>query len=79
MNHRFLTIKIIKELGLGLTRLGLGIRLLSTVDTSSIYYSFVISCDRVDYIFSTVHKFKGLECDSVSLLLTLGLCNPRAQ
>ena len=24
----------------------------------------------MDYIFSTVHKFKGLECDSVSLLLT---------
>ena len=34
------------------------------------HYSFVISCDRVDYIFSTVHKFKGLECDSVSLLFT---------
>ena len=30
----------------------------------------MISFDRVDYIFSTVHKFKGLECDSVSLLLT---------
>ena len=30
-----MTIKIIKELGLGLTRLGLGIRLLSTVDTTA--------------------------------------------
>ena len=24
---------------------------------------------RVDYIFSTVHKFKGLECDTVAHLL----------
>ena len=24
---------------------------------------------RVDYIFSTVHKFKGLECDTVTHLL----------